>query len=98
MPSNKRRDPKTGRFVKAKDPNTETISAATAEATPNPTLTNPSPVSDPAQAPSRYRALGEIQVRIQEERAIFRAGVFGTVLGTPGQVYRSNSLPDQQTF
>ena len=98
MPSNKRRDPKTRRFAKAKDPNTETISAATAEATPNPTPTNPSPVSDPAQALSRYRALGEIQVRTQEERAIFRAGVFGTVLGTPGRVYRSNSLPDQQTF
>jgi hypothetical protein len=85
--------------VKAKDPNTKTISATTTEATPNPTLTNLSPVSDPAQAPSRYQALGEIQVRTQEERTIFRAGVFGTVLGTvlstPGQVYRTNSLPDQ---
>jgi hypothetical protein len=81
--------------VKAKDLNTKTISTTTIEATPNPTLTNLSPISDPAQALSRYQALGEIQVRTQEEYTIFRAGVFGTVLSTLGQVYCLNSLPDQ---
>jgi hypothetical protein len=80
MPNNKgrTRDPKTGRFVKTLANPNPTANPTLAE--PNPdqpsNLIEPTPIPAQAavrqtvtQAPSRYRSLGQLQLRTQEERA-----------------------------